>query len=130
MAHRRVKLSAFLLAAALLLAGCSQSVKKSDIADRTYIYENQGSGGSFSITLNRDGTFQYYEGPLSSYIGMGKWSLEDDIVTLSDTSGHDFINRFQVRGDALVFLAEGSSNFLYVKVADGETFSPERAEPK
>ena len=31
-------------------------------------------------------------------------------------------NRFRVEGDALVFIAEGSTNFTYIEVADGERF--------
>lgn len=38
------------------------------------------------------------------------------------------VNYFKVDGNDLVFLAENSSNFVYVKVADGERFSEKPAE--
>lgn len=37
--------------------------------------------------------------------------------------GYPFVNRFKVDGSDLVFLSEDSSNFLYVKVVDGERFT-------
>lgn len=49
-----------------------------------YVCETPGFGGDFSISINADGTFQYYEGALSSYIGMGKWSFNNNKITLSD----------------------------------------------
>lgn len=83
-------------------------------------------GSAFAIHINDDGTFTYYEGILSSHIGMGRWVLNDDILVLSEDSESTkcaFVNRFKVDGNDLVFLSEGSSNFLYVKVGDGERFT-------
>ena len=37
-------------------------------------------GGSFSIQINADGTFDYYEGNLSNYIGVGEWELDGDTL--------------------------------------------------
>lgn len=61
---------------------------------------------------------------LSSYLGMGSWVLEDGILVLSDDEemGYPFVNYFRVEDDSLVFLAEKSTNFIYVEVADGERF--------
>lgn len=90
-------------------------------AGKTYLYEKEGFFGSFTVTLYNDGTFTYYEGMASSYIGSGTWEQEGDTVTLSD-SDFAITNRFRLEGDDLVFIADGSSNFIYVTVKDGETF--------
>ena len=117
-------MTALLSAAAVLLAGCAHAVQESDIAGKTYLYEKEGFGGSFVIRLNTDGTFDYYEGALSSYIGMGEWTLEGDTLLLADSeeTGYPLVNYFRVEGDELIFLPEDSSNFVYVKVAEGERF--------
>ena len=113
------------LALMLALAGCGGQVSPDDLAGRTYVYEKEGAGGSFTITLAEDGAFQYYEGYLSSYVGMGVWSLEDNVLTLTEgDSGYGWVNRFAADRGGLTFLAEGSDNFLYVKVKDGERFTP------
>ncbi len=109
----------------LALTGCGGQVSPDDLVGRTYVYEKEGAGGSFTLTLAEDGTFQYYEGYLSSYVGMGVWSLEDNVLTLTEgDNGYGWVNRFAAARRGLTFLAEGSDNFLYVKVKDGERFTP------
>lgn len=111
------------------MTACSQSKGESEniqdsIVNKTFVYEKEGFGGDFTIQINDDGTFGYYEGLLSSYIGIGNWILDNDILVLSDDDdiGYPLVNRFEVKDGDLVFLAEDSSNFLYMKVADGEHF--------
>lgn len=118
-----LKLSALAAGIVLLLAGCGAQVRESDLTGKTYVYENEGFGGNFAIRLQEGHAFSYYEGLLSSYIGIGTWSLDGDTLTLTDDTGADIANRFKVDGKDLVFQAEGSTNFTYVKVADGEKFS-------
>ncbi len=116
------KFIAILLCLAIL-AGCSP-ITAEDIAGYTFVYAGEGAGGDFEITLNSDGTFSYYEGLLSSYIGSGEWVLDGDILTLYEypNLGYGFVNRFRVMWGKLYFLTEGSDNFLYVKVQSGEQF--------
>ena len=93
----------------------------SDLAGKIFVYEKEGFGSDFTIKLHADGTFGYYEGMLSSHIGMGTWAVEGDILTLhEDTFDRTF--RFRVQDGALHFLREGSDQFLYIKVADGARF--------
>ena len=88
-----------------------------------YCYEGDGFGGDFTITLRADGSFTYYEGNLSSYIGAGRWSVSGDILTLEDETGVSKVNHFRIEGNDLIFLAKDSTNFIYVEVADGAVFS-------
>ena len=92
-------------------------------AGRHYTYEGEGFGGDFTLTLREDGSYSYYEGLLSSYIGLGSWTEEDGLLTLTDVMGYGFVNHFRptAEGD-LVYCAEGSTNFLYLKLKDGAVF--------
>ena len=98
--------------------------ERDDIAGKTYLYEKDGIVGSFTITLYNDGTFVYYEGSVSSYIALGTWKQEGDIITITDDGPgcYGLVNHFKRDGDDLLFIAEDSDNFVYVKVQDGERF--------
>ena len=94
------------------------------VAGKTYVYEGEGIMGSFTITLYDDGTFTYYEGMASSYIGVGSWEQDGNTITMTDDGhgGYGFVNHFRLDGDDLVFVDKDSANFVYVKVKDGEKF--------
>ena len=114
--------------------GCSnpKEITKDDIVDKVYVYEKDGCGSDFTIEIKADGTFNYYEGLLSSHIGMGEWSYSDGMLTLFEkTSQFKSANEieeviysynFSVEKDTLIFVDKGSGNFRYVKVKDGEKF--------
>lgn len=101
--------------------GIVDETRDGDIAG-TYRYEGEGFGGDFTITLNADGTYAFYEGMLSSYMGGGSWSLEEDAVCLTEKNGFDLHFRFALQGGALVYDAAGSDAFPYVHVSDAERF--------
>ena len=113
-----------LLAATMLLLLCACNPSHADFVNKTYIYENFGVGGAFTITINDDGTFKYSEGSETTYVANGTWTYKKGILTLDDQMGEEFnlINQFKVEDGALVFIAEGSSNFISIKVTDGERF--------
>ena len=94
------------------------------VAGKTYLYEGEGIMGSFTITLYDDGTFTYYEGMASSYIGVGSWVQDGDTITMIDDGhgGYGLVNHFRLDGNDLVFVDKDSANFVYVKVKDGEKF--------
>lgn len=104
------------LVAALFLASCSSNDVQTD---STYVYDGEGFGGAFTITISDNGSFTFYEGFLSSYIGHGKWQIKHKILTISDGT---FTNNFEMRGKEIVFVEEGSTNFMYVKLKDGDKF--------
>ena len=91
---------------------------------KTYTYEKEGLMGDFTITLYNDGTFSYYEGMASSYLGFGSWAQNGDAITLTDDGhgGLGLINHFEFDKTDLIFVEDGSSNFIYVKVQNGERF--------
>ena len=87
-----------------------------------YKYEGDGFGGDFTITLFDDGTYSFYEGFLSSYLGGGEWYVEGPLLFMTEKNGMIFFNTFVPLPDALVFLEADSDNFPYVKVPDGGRF--------
>ena len=89
----------------------------------TYVWEKEGFGGDFSITLKKDGTFTYYEGLLSSFFGEGTWIDNDGILILAEHRSERIIDYyFKTDKDALVFIGEGSGSFIFCDVADGDRF--------
>ena len=88
----------------------------------TYLYEGGGFGGDFTITLNADGTYTFYEGYLSSYLGGGSWDLYFNTVYMTEENGFDLEFMFDVAEDALIYIKTDSDDFPYVKVADRERF--------
>lgn len=112
-----------LLTGILLLLGCTAGNVNDGIVG-TYIYEKEGFGGNFAISLGEDGKFAYYEGLLSSYYGIGEWSEKDGIITLHDDeeAGYGLTNILRFEDGALVYIADGSDGFTYVDVADGDRF--------
>lgn len=113
--------------AVCLLESCN--VKDGEISDmsqisgKTYKWEKPGFGSDFTLTLNEDGTYQYYAGALSSYIGIGNWTLENGIVELND-NGKVF--KFKAENNGLTFLSDGSAKFMYVDVEAGDRFLPKK----
>ena len=108
----------------VLLCGITNAEEIADEGDiaGTYQYEGEGFGGDFTITLNADGTYAFYEGPLSSYMGGGTWTRDDGTVHMIEENGYDLQFTFEMQDDALIYSAEGSDAFLYVDVSDGERF--------
>ena len=62
-----------------------------DVAGKTFVWEKEGAGGDFTITLNEDGTYEYYVGFLSSYIGSGNWTVEGSELTMTEKTGFDWV---------------------------------------
>lgn len=111
----------------LCITGCAEQGGNHSVAGKRYVYSGEPDSelaieDNFTITINDDGTYSYYESLMRSYIGHGKWSVANDVLTLSDDTGAKRINYFLIDGEDLVFFAENSTNFIHVKVKDGERF--------
>lgn len=78
--------------------------------DRTLIKTTKDAYDTMypSIWLREDGTFTMTYGAISSYIGIGTYTLENGQLVLNTDDGK-FTYRFDVEGDKLVYREEGSS---------------------
>ena len=128
------KLFLILLAALLpvaLLTACTSGPDVT-ITYGTYVRPNGESSpiqDTVTITLNRDGTFYYYETMLSSHIGSGTYTVKGDTVVLTETNKNvegapvDYRFYFTYTDGKLVFDADRSSDFRYIDLPDGAEFS-------
>ena len=100
----------------------SGSVTREDLYGQ-YICEEPGFPDMFTISLNEDGSFSYYEGAASSYIGAGDWELSENRVTLRDTGyGEEWDFFFTVQDGCLVFDKKASHRFIHTDPVDGIRF--------
>jgi len=105
-----------------IFAACSTNKETINICGKTYVYDKEGFGSDFTISFYEDNKFHYSEGGLSSYIGYGIWEIRNNVITLHDEDPH-FCNNFILKGNKLIWQEKNSSNFLYLKISDGDTFS-------
>jgi hypothetical protein len=111
--------------AALTSCGSKSEKIADNVIGKKFIYSGEGlDGDDFAITFNKDHTFTYSEGRASSHMGYGEWSIEGTIITLAE-SDPEMNNNFEIGDDQLKWLEEGSSNFIYVKLKNGEVFQVE-----
>lgn len=72
--------------------------------------------------MNADGTYTFYEGYLSSYLGGGSWDIYYNAIYMTEENGLDLKFMFGVEDGTLTYIKMNSDDFPYVKVADGERF--------
>jgi hypothetical protein len=96
-----------------------------DVTGKTFIYEGEGlQGDDFTITFNEDSTFSYSEGTASSHAGFGTWSIEGNVITLTENDP-EMQNSFEINDHQLTWLEKDSDNFIYVQLTDGAVFQVE-----
>lgn len=80
--------------------------------------------GDFTISIHDDGTFESYETPISSYIGMGHYSIEDSVLTLKEDGAGctGDTNYYRIADGSLSFIEENSANYHFVPLEDGASF--------
>ena len=121
------KLTAFIMciSLALLISACG---KNSETSLKPGIYTLQNAEknvpGDFTITIYDDETFQYYETPVSSYIGMGHYKNEKNVITLKEDEAGctGDINCYQISDGNLLFIDNTSDNYRFVPLKDGALF--------
>ncbi len=117
----------FLIGAVFLFTACTDDKPEWDgkVSGKSYVYEGEGFGSDFVIRIDEDGAFSYYEGIFSSYFGVGTWTLDGDVLHLTDMGIQSKVRDFYFRVDEgeLVFLAKRSDKFTYLSIEDGERFS-------
>ena len=114
----------------------SEPVKAVDSDEISGFYYRMNDNGfdSFSITLYDDGTYTYYETMVSSHIGHGTYTVDKNLITLTDnqiptlSGASQYTFKFEYRDGKLFFLADRSDQFMYVHLPDGAVF--ERGEPQ
>ena len=117
----------------LLLIGCGSGKNHTDdVIGKAFVYENEGFYGDFVINIKNDGTFTYYEGMASSYFGIGEWKIDGNTIVLANevptlNGTRTITNIFEIGNGQLTWKAEGSDNFTYVEVKDGEAFCEQRS---
>ena len=95
---------------------------------RIYFYAGNTVNGrtiiDFSITLEPDGRYSWYETPISSFIGTGHYTINDNILTMNDDEGFGRapVHRFRMNGDRLFFMERDSDNFHMVRLQDNAEF--------
>lgn len=102
------------------------TLKKPDsvsaVVGKKFVFEKEGFGGDFWITFNKDGSFLYSTGDLSSYIGGGTWEIKDDTVVMTENTS-DKVQHLKIQGNDLIYIADKSDSFYGFKVNDGEKFT-------
>lgn len=87
---------------------------------RTYTF-GEGENSS-KVTLNEDGSFEFVFSSLSSYWGIGKFSVSGDKLTL-ETSDGKYHYVFRITDNGIEFDADASSDTLWFgDFADGSLF--------
>ena len=99
---------------------------KSAIAGKIFAYEKEGASGYCTLSFNENGRFLYSPGKMSSYMGGGDWKIDGDIVSLIGMV--DKTIYLKITDDTLVYIAEGSDEFPYMEIKDGEKFGIYRPE--
>ena len=70
-----------------------------------------------------EGTFEFDFSPLSSYIGRGDYTIQNDKLIL-ETSDGDFTYTFDMSDDSLIFDGTNSSDFTwYADFTNGAVFT-------
>ncbi len=132
MKNKIIALISLALVCVMLFASCAKPPYVSNFAGFTYIYEGEGAGGQFSVTINEDGTFSYFEGPESDYIGIGTWELDGARIKLSDRGDAGTVNYFTYERGFIIYSSRRSTGYKIVEVKNGERFRkvvPESTDP-
>ena len=103
-----------------------KSIDNSAIAGKIFAYEKEGAGGYCTLSFSENGRFLYYPGKLSSYMDGGDWKIDGDTVSLIGMV--DKTIYLKITDDTLVYIAEGSDEFPYMDIKDGEKFGIYRPE--
>lgn len=87
-----------------------------------YDFISEESEMTSTVVLNEDGTFVFTFSPLSDYIGSGKYTIKNDVLTLKTDDGkYHYV--FKMKDGTLIFDAEKSSEQLWFgEFTDGSVF--------
>ena len=109
-----------LIAATILLCAAILCSCNNKSLSGTYTF---GEGvHSAEVTLNEDGSFEFVFSPISSYLGIGKFTISGDRLTLRTSDGQ-YHYVFRITDNGIEFDADASSDILWFgEFADGSLF--------
>lgn len=118
MLKKRVLLLVFLMIVSMFLMGC----RASDVQAGTYELKTAEETVRPFIRLYEKEEFLFVYSFLSSYLSIGTYEVQNGKLIL-ETSDGEYTYRFRIRRNALVYLADESSELkLTDKVEDGAVF--------
>ena len=96
-----------------------------NVIERIYVYEESDDVVKPIITLLGDNKCSFTFSALSSYLGIGTYTIEDDFFVLNTDDGL-YTYTFKIEGedmDRLIFVADKSSDYIHQgKFEDGSVF--------
>ena len=109
-----------LIAAAILLCAAALCSCHDIKIYGTYTFRD---GDAWSeVTLHEDGSFEFMFSPISSYLGIGEFTVQNDTLTLKTSDGQ-YHYVFRITDNGIVFDADASSDTLWFgEFADGALF--------
>ncbi|CRZ35444.1 hypothetical protein DFR55_14817 [Herbinix hemicellulosilytica] len=110
-----------LLFMVFVLTACS-SKKSSEIEHRAYVMTESEEPIKPTVILSDDNKFSFSYSPLSSYIAIGTYEIDDSNIILKTDDGlYKYV--FKIEDGALIFNANESSSIpSYAEVPDGAIF--------
>lgn len=110
----------FLLIAVMILSATILCSCSDNNLCGTYTFSD--GVNSSKVTLNEDGTFVFVFSPISSYLGIGTFTVSNDRLTL-ETSDGQYHYVFRITDSGIEFDADASSDMLWFgEFADGSVF--------
>ena len=95
------------------------------VIERIYVYEESDDVVKPIITLLGDNKCSFTFSALSSYLGIGTYTIEDDFFVLNTDDGL-YTYTFKIEGedmDRLIFVADKSSDYIHQgQFEDGSVF--------
>ena len=115
----------------LSLSACGAASSEADSGfecgtyEYDFNYDCNFSDADFKIKFEDDGTYTYYEGDFSSYYATGTYAIDGEYIELTDDpdEGFQLKNVYRIKDDQIEYVSSRSSNYIYIDVQDGQTFS-------
>lgn len=135
MKENKINVKKLTLIASVMLAFCilvgvlvfifgKTNYDKASFDGRTYTLKNLDDTDNYTSVMFSDGKFTIGFSPSSSYIGVGDYSVNGDVLTLSTNDGN-YVYNFHIKdgGNKLVFSDDGSSERVWgSEMRDGSEF--------
>lgn len=105
------------------LLGSARGDEETETASQRYVYETEGDQAGVSL-MSQSGRFSFSASLLSSYLGVGSYEEQGDLLLLYTDDGL-YHYAFRRVGASLVFVAEQSSELGLSCFEDGAVFRQE-----